>query len=36
MNPVNFSVPVQFEYRDSSSKLKGINHMINFKHKIKY
>lgn len=36
MNPVNFSVPLQFKYKDSSSKLKGTNHMINFKFKIKY
>lgn len=36
MDPGNFSVPLQFKYRDSSSKLEGTNHMINFKHKIKY
>lgn len=36
MNPVNFSVLLQFKYRDSSSKLKGTSYMIDFKHKIKY
>lgn len=36
MNPVKFFVLLQHKYRDSSRKLKGTNHLINFKHKIKY